>query len=107
MEAALTISSVLDAPAAEKVSRVLQATRRDTAMPMSMKDTHDNLMPGAHVKVLTKHQVDGQPLCGTIIGAAPNTPDTYIVEYHPGLDNGHHSGNELKVIDEELPCNRA
>jgi hypothetical protein len=107
MEAGLTISSVLGAPAAEKVIGVLQATRRDTAMPMSMKDTHDNLMPGAHVKVLTKHQVDGQPLCGTIIGAAPNTPDTYIVEYHPGLDNGHHSGNELKVIDEELPCNRA
>ena len=71
-----------------------------------MEDLHENLMPGTHVEVLTKQDVAGHNLCGTIIGAAPNTPDTYIVEYHPGLDNGHHSGNELKVIA-ELPCNRS
>ena len=53
-------------------------------MSTRMEDTHENLMPGTHVEVLTKHQVDGHVLCGTIIGAAPNTPDTYIVEYHPG-----------------------
>jgi len=76
-------------------------------MRASMKDAHENLMPGAHVEVLTKHQVDGHIVCGTIIGAAPDTPDTYIVEYHPGMDNGHHSGNELKVIDGDLSCNRS
>ena len=37
-------------------------------MPMGMKDTHDNLMPGVHVKVLTKHQVDGQ----LVLFAAPS-----------------------------------
>jgi hypothetical protein len=100
------VSSVLDPIAAGKVIRVLQPIRGITAMSTSITDTHDNLMPGVHVKVLTKHQVDGRLVCGTIIGAAPNTPDTYIVEYHPGLDNGHHSGYELKVIDEDLPCNR-
>lgn len=65
-----------------------------------MNDTHEEFMPGAHVEVLTKQGEDGRNLCGTIIGAAPNTLDTYIVEYHPGLDNGHHSGNELRVIPE-------
>jgi hypothetical protein len=62
-----------------------------------MQDTHDNLMPGTHVEVLSKQGTDGRNLCGTIIGAAPNARDTYIVEYHPGLDNGHHHGDELKV----------
>jgi len=76
-------------------------------MSTSMEDTHENLMPGTHVEVLTKHQDNGNMVCGTIIGAAPNTPDVYIVEYHPGLDNGHHSGNELKVIDSDLSCNRS
>jgi len=65
-----------------------------------MNDTHEELKPGAHVEVLTKQAVDGRNLCGTIISAAPNTPDTYVVEYHPGLDNGHHSGNELRAITE-------
>jgi len=54
-------------------------------------------MPGTHVEVLSKQGTDGRNLCGTIIGAAPNAKDTYIVEYHPGLDNGHHQGGELKV----------
>ena len=76
-------------------------------MSTRMEDAHENLMPGTHVEVLTKHQVDGHVLCGTIIGAAPNTPDTYIVEYHPGLSNGHHSGNELRVINGDLPCNHS
>jgi hypothetical protein len=67
-----------------------------------MREIHEDLKPGTYVEVLTKQLDDGSNLCGTIIGAAPNTPDTYIVEYHPGLDNGHHSGNELKVI-EKLP----
>ena len=67
-----------------------------------MQDLHDELKPGTYVEVLTKQDTAGQNLCGTIINSAPNTPDTYIVEYHPGLDNGHHSGNELKVI-ESLP----
>jgi hypothetical protein len=69
---------------------------------MDMQKVHEDLKPGTYVEVLTKQQDDGNNLCGTIIGAAPNTPDTYIVEYHPGLDNGHHSGNDLKVI-EKLP----
>ena len=64
-----------------------------------MNDAHEDLKPGSLVEVLTKQQTNGQNCYGTIIGAAPNTPDTYIVEYHPGLDNGHHSGNELKVVD--------
>ena len=71
----------------------------------TLPNDHENLMPGRHVEVLSKQGVDGKNLCGTIIGAAPNTPDTYIVEYHPGLDNGHHSGNDLKVI-ESLPCDQ-
>ena len=54
-------------------------------------------MPGTHVEVLSKQGTDGRNLCGTILGAAPNATDTYIVEYHPGLDNGHHHSNELKV----------
>jgi hypothetical protein len=72
---------------------------------MMMQNEQDILTPGTHVKVLTKEQVDGQDLCGTILGAAPNTLETYIVEYHPGLDNGHHSRDELEVIS-ELPCAR-
>jgi hypothetical protein len=64
------------------------------------KDTHETLKPGTHVEVLTKKQVDGQSLCGTIIGAAANVLGAYIVEYHPGLDNGQHSEKELKVIHE-------
>ena len=63
-------------------------------------EVHEEFKPGAHVEVLTKQGEDGRNLCGSIIGAAPNTPDTYIVEYHPGLDNGHHTGNELRVIPE-------
>ena len=65
-----------------------------------LKDTDEILKPGTHVEVLTKKQVDGKSLCGTIIGGAANVPGTYIVEYHPGLDNGHHPENELKVIPE-------
>ena len=68
----------------------------------NINDIHDTLKPGTHVEVLTKTQVDGQPLCGTIISASPDASDTYIVEYHPGLDNGHHSEDELKVS--EAPC---
>ena len=56
---------------------------------MDTKDRHETLKPGTHVEVLSKKQVDGKCLCGTIISAAPNAPGTYIVEYHPGLDNGH------------------
>jgi hypothetical protein len=63
-----------------------------------MKRVHEELKPGTYVEVLTKQDEDGQNFSGTIISAAPNAPDTYIVEYQPGLDNGHHSGNELKVI---------
>ena len=66
------------------------------------KDTHETLKPGTHVEVLSKKQVDGKMLCGTIIGAAANVLGTYIVEYHPGLDNGSHSENELRVIPESL-----
>ena len=65
-------------------------------------DTHGTLKPGTHVKVLNKKQVDGQSLCGTIVTAAPNLADIYVVEYHPGLDNGYHSENELQVIPESL-----
>ena len=65
----------------------------------SMNDAHDDLKPGSLVEVVTKKQTNGQNCYGTIIGAAPDTPDTYIVEYHPGLDNGHHAGNELRVVD--------
>jgi hypothetical protein len=70
-----------------------------------MQDISETLTPGTHVEVLTKQQVDGHNLCGTIIGAAPNTRNSYIVEYHPGMDNGHHSRDELRVIA-ELPCKR-
>jgi len=71
----------------------------------TMQDRHEGFLPGTHVEVLTKQLVDGTNACGTVLGAAPNTPDTYVVEYHPGLDNGHHNGNELKVLTE--PCSRA
>ena len=67
---------------------------------VDIKDTHVTLKPGTHVEVLSKKQVDRKSLCGTIIGAAANELGTYIVEYHPGLDNGHHSENELQVIPE-------
>jgi hypothetical protein len=63
---------------------------------------HETLKAGTHVQVLTKKQVDGKCLCGTILSAAPNAPGTYIVEYHPGLDNGSHPENELEVISESL-----
>ena len=62
------------------------------------KYTHETLKPGTYVEVLSKKQVDGKNLCGTIITAAPDDPGTYVVEYHPGLGNGHHSENELQVI---------
>ena len=39
------------------------------------KDTHETLKPGTHVEVLSKKQVDGKSLCGTIITAA----QTYLV----------------------------
>ena len=64
-----------------------------------MKNAREDLKPGTYVEVLGKMQNDGENIRGTIIGAAPNAPDTYIVEYHPGLDNGHHPGSELRVID--------
>ena len=67
-----------------------------------MDTVHEELKPGTFVEVLTKQQNDGRNLCGKIIGAAPDTTDTYIVEYHPGEDNGYHSGDELKVLD-KLP----
>ena len=69
------------------------------------EELRGDLLPGTHVEVLTKQQVDGKNACGTILGAAPDTLDTYIVEYHPGMDNGHHTGNELKVLIE--PCSRS
>jgi hypothetical protein len=69
---------------------------------LDTENTHETLKPGTHVEVLTKKQVDGQTLCGTIIGAAPNDPNTYVVEYHPGLDNGHHFKDDLRVIPESL-----
>jgi len=62
------------------------------------EDAHGTLKPGTHMEVLTKKQLDGKGLCGTILSAAPNVPGTYVVEYHPGLDNGSHSENELQVI---------
>ena len=65
-----------------------------------MNNTHEDLIPGTHVEVLTKQDYDGKNLCGKIISAAPNAPDTYVVEYHPGLDNGHHSGDELRILEE-------
>jgi hypothetical protein len=68
-----------------------------------IKDTPETLKPGTHVEVLTKKQVDGERLCGTIIGAATNVLGAYVVEYHPGLDNGQHSEKELKVIPESCP----
>ena len=67
-----------------------------------LNDTHETLKPGTHVEVLNKKQVDGKSLCGTIIEAAANALGTYVVEYHPGLDNGQHSENELKLIPESL-----
>jgi hypothetical protein len=66
------------------------------------ENTRETLKPGTHVEVLNKKQVDGKTLCGTILTAAPDLPDTYIVEYHPGVDNGSHSENELQVIPESL-----
>jgi hypothetical protein len=69
---------------------------------LDMKDAHETLKPGTHVQVLTKKQVDGKSICGTIISSAANAPGTYVVEYHPGLDNGQHSENELQVIAESL-----
>jgi len=71
----------------------------------STEDRRSDLLPGTHVEVLTKQQVDGKNACGTMLSAAPDTLDTYIVEYHPGMDNGHHNENELKVLTE--PCNRS
>ena len=62
-----------------------------------LRDPDETLKPGTHVEVLSKKQVDGKSLCGTIIGADPHIPGTYVVEYHPGLDNGSHSENELQV----------
>ncbi len=70
-----------------------------------MNENPEKLLPGMHVEVMTKHQVDGESLCGTILGAAPNTPGAYVVEYHPGLDNGQHNRNELRII-EDLPCSK-
>jgi len=70
---------------------------------MMIDDTRDTLKPGTHVQVLSKKQVDGKSLCGTIIGAAANVLGSYVVEYHPGLDNGQHAENELKVIPESCP----
>jgi hypothetical protein len=67
-----------------------------------LDEDNETLKPGTHVEVLNKKQVDGKSLCGTIIGAAPNDPGTYVVEYHPGVDNGHHSENQLQVIPESL-----
>jgi len=67
---------------------------------LKTNDTPDTLKPGTHVEVLSKKQVDGDTLCGTIVGADPNQLGTYVVEYHPGVDNGHHPENELKVISE-------
>ena len=64
-----------------------------------MQQVHKDFLPGTYVEILTKQRDDGKNFCGTIIGAAPNAKDTYIVEYHPGLDNGHHSGNELRIIE--------
>ena len=69
---------------------------------LDMKNVHETLKPGTHVEVLSKKQVDGKSLCGTIIGAAANDPGTYIVEYHPGLDNGHHAEKELQVMPESF-----
>jgi hypothetical protein len=69
---------------------------------VDIKDTHETLKPGTHVEVLSKKQVDGENLCGTIIGVDPHIPGTYIVEYHPGVDNGHHPENELRVTPESL-----
>ena len=63
-----------------------------------MPHVHQDLKPGTYVEVLTKQQDDGQNFCGTIISAAPNAPDTYIVEYHPGMDNGHHSGDSSRSL---------
>jgi len=63
-----------------------------------MKNVREDLKPGTYVEVLSKMQNDGENIRGTIISAAPNAPDTYIVEYDPGLENGHHPGNELRVI---------
>jgi hypothetical protein len=83
-------------------------TRGNTCAPkgeedkIMVKDTRETLKPGTHVEVLSKKQVDGKSLCGTIVGVAANTLGTYIVEYHPGLDNGQHPENELKVIPESL-----
>ena len=65
---------------------------------MMLKETDETLKPGTHVEVLSKKQVDGKSLCGTIISADPNALGTYFVEYHPGVDNGHHSEKELKVL---------
>jgi hypothetical protein len=69
---------------------------------IDINNIHDTLKPGTHVVVLTKKQVDGKNVCGTILGAAANARDAYIVEYHPGVDNGHHSEDELQVIPESL-----
>jgi hypothetical protein len=63
-----------------------------------MQNVHEDLKPGTYVEVLTKQQQDGTNCRGTIIQADPNTRDTYVVEYDPGEDNGHHAGNELKII---------
>ena len=71
----------------------------DVCTDLHMQHVHEELKPGTLVEVLTKQQDDGQNFCGTIIGAAPNAPDTYIVEYHPGMDNGHHRGDELKASE--------
>lgn len=64
------------------------------------KEAHETLKPGTHVEVLTKKQVDGKPLCGTIVSASPTELGTYVVEYHPGIGTGSHSETELKVISE-------
>jgi len=67
-----------------------------------MRETLQPLLPGTHVKVKTKHSVDGENLCGVVLGAAPNTLDAYVVEYHPGLDNGQHDRYELSILDEQV-----
>jgi hypothetical protein len=62
----------------------------------------ETLKPGTHVEVLTKKQVDGKSLCGTILTSSPDVPGAYIVEYHPGLDNGTHPQSELRILSESL-----
>jgi hypothetical protein len=79
----------------------MKGTKREAVLregDIVMGNTLDTLVPGTHVEVMTKHLVDGHTVCGTVISAAANTPGAYIVEYHPGLDNGQHIREELKII---------